>query len=80
MTAPRLVQRGDVYVARLDPVEGSEQGGTRPVIIVTRDAINRNSQAVVVVPCTSHRPGRHIYPSQALLAAPEGGPGLACPG
>ncbi len=33
MTAPRLVQRGDVYVARLDPVEGSEQGGTRPVII-----------------------------------------------
>ncbi|MCY7337733.1 MAG: type II toxin-antitoxin system PemK/MazF family toxin, partial [Chamaesiphon sp.] len=27
------MRRGDVYNVRLDPVEGSEQGGSRPVII-----------------------------------------------
>jgi mRNA interferase MazF len=29
------MKRGEVYDARLEPVEGSEQGGTRPVIIVS---------------------------------------------
>lgn len=27
------VQRGEVWLANLDPTKGSEQGGTRPVII-----------------------------------------------
>ncbi len=34
------MRRGEVYDARLEPTEGSEQGGTRPIIIVSRDAIN----------------------------------------
>ncbi|MEG3922940.1 type II toxin-antitoxin system PemK/MazF family toxin [Microcoleus sp. T3_A4] len=34
------MNRGEVYDARLEPVEGSEQGGTRPVIIVSRATIN----------------------------------------
>lgn len=29
------MKRGDVYNARLDPTEGSEQAGNRPVIIVS---------------------------------------------
>lgn len=37
------MKRGDVWSARLDPVEGSEQAGKRPVLIVSRDAINRSS-------------------------------------
>jgi mRNA-degrading endonuclease toxin of MazEF toxin-antitoxin module len=41
------MERGDVYDARLDPVEGSEQGGTRPVVIVSRDAINAHSPVVL---------------------------------
>ena len=67
------MRRGDIYDARLDPVEGSEQGGTRPVAIISRDAINQASSVVVAVPCTTYRPGRRIYPSQALIAAPDGG-------
>ena len=65
--------RGDVFTARLDPTEGSEQAGMRPVVVVSRDAINRSSPVVVVVPCTSARRGRRIYPSEVLLRAPEGG-------
>lgn len=67
------MRRGEVYQARLDPSEGSEQGGTRPVIIVSRDAINTNSEIVVGVPCTTYRTGRRVYPSQILISAPDGG-------
>jgi mRNA interferase MazF len=67
------VRRGDVYDARLDPTEGSEQAGSRPVVIVSLDAITRNSAVVVVVPCTTARPGRRVYPSQVALAAGDGG-------
>jgi mRNA interferase MazF len=67
------LRRGDIFDARLDPTEGSEQAGTRPVIIVSRDAINEASPIVVVVPCTTYHANRRIYPSQVLLRAQEGG-------
>ncbi|QUS60721.1 type II toxin-antitoxin system PemK/MazF family toxin [Synechocystis sp. PCC 7339] len=67
------MQRGQVFDARLEPVEGSEQGGTRPVIIVSRDAINTNSPVVLAVPCTTHRPPRKVYPTQVLIRAGEAG-------
>ncbi len=67
------MKRGEVYAARLDPVEGSEQSGRRPVVVVSRDAINQSSPVVVVIPCTTHRPHRRIYPSQTVLEAPDGG-------
>lgn len=67
------MKRGDVYLARLDPVEGSEQAGRRPVVLVSRDAINAASPVVVVVPCTSYHEGRRIYPSQVVLRAPAAG-------
>jgi mRNA interferase MazF len=68
------VKRGDVYDARLDPIEGSEQGGSRPVVIVSRDAINKSSPVVLAVPCTTYRPDRRIYPSQVLVKAPRPSP------
>jgi mRNA interferase MazF len=67
------LKRGDVFEARLDPVEGSEQAGNRPVVVVSRDAINEASPVVVVVPCTTWKPERRIYPSQVVLRAPDGG-------
>lgn len=67
------MKRGEVYDASLDPTEGSEQAGVRPVIIVSRDAINVASQVVLAVPCTTYRPGKRIYPSQVLVHPPDGG-------
>lgn len=67
------MRRGEVYDARLDPTEGSEQAGIRPVIIVSRDAINASSQVVIAVPCTTYRLGKRIYPSQVLVRSPDGG-------
>jgi mRNA interferase MazF len=67
------MKRGDVYDARLDPTEGSEQAGRRPVVVVSRDAITTHLPIVIVVPCTTHRAGRRLYPSHVLLRAPDGG-------
>jgi mRNA interferase MazF len=65
--------RGEVYDARLDPAEGSEQAGIRPVVIVSHDQMNGALNTVIVVPCSTYRPGRRIFAAQTLLQAPEGG-------
>ena len=67
------MRRGEVYDARLDPTEGSEQAGSRPVVIVSRDAINTASPVILAVPCTTYRSSRRLYPSQVLIHAPDGG-------
>lgn len=67
------MNRGDVYDARLSPAEGSEQAGNRPVVIVSRNAINRNSPVVVVIPLTDAANVRRAYPNNVLIAAGEGG-------
>lgn len=67
------MKRGEVYEARLEPVEGSEQGGTRPVVIVSRDAINAYSPVILAVPCTTYQTGKRVYPTQVLIQAPDGG-------
>lgn len=63
------MNRGDIYWANLDPTVDSEQAGKRPVVIVSRDAINRSSPVVVVVPLTKFTSKKKIYPSQHLINA-----------
>ncbi len=66
--------RGDVFSARLDPTEGSEQAGTRPVVVISRDSINANSPVVVIVPLTDTANVKRLYPSHAHF--PKGAGGL----
>jgi mRNA interferase MazF len=47
------MKRGEIYWARLDPVEGSEMCKTRPCVIVSRDELNGILPTVVVCPLTS---------------------------
>ena len=49
------VKRGDIFYADLSPVVGSEQGGTRPVLIVQNDTGNRHSPTVIAAAITSQR-------------------------
>ncbi len=67
------MKRGDVYDARLSPTEGREQTGVRPVVIVSRDAINRYSPVIVVVPLTKAANVKRDYPSNVRLVKGEGG-------
>lgn len=67
------MKRGDVYDARLSPAEGSEQAGIRPVVIVSRDAINSNSPVIVVVPITNAANISRSYPNNVLIEQGDGG-------
>ena len=47
------VKRGEIYMADLSPVVGSEQGGVRPVLIIQNNVGNRYSPTVIVSAITS---------------------------
>ena len=59
-------RRGEVYWVRLDPVVGSEQGGTRPALVVQNDVGNERAPTTIVAPITSRLPARE-YPFQVRL-------------
>lgn len=49
----RIIKRGDIFYAELNPVVGSEQGGIRPVLIISNNTGNRHSPTVIIAPITS---------------------------
>jgi mRNA interferase MazF len=55
------VLRGDIYWADLNPVIGSEQGGLRPVLILSHNIFNERSGTVIAVALTS-QPQKAGYP------------------
>lgn len=67
------IMRGDVFMANLEPHEGSEQGGTRPIVVISRDALNNSSPVVVIVPVTEAANKKKIYPSHVRAASGKGG-------
>lgn len=54
------IERGDIYFARLNPVIGSEQRGTRPVVVVQNNLANKTSPTILVAPITSNI-NKNIY-------------------
>lgn len=46
-------KKGDIYLAKLDPVVGVEQAGTRPVLVVQSDVVNPLLPTVLAAPLTS---------------------------
>ncbi len=48
-----MVSRGEIYFAELNPVQGSEQGGVRPVLIIQNDVGNTYSPTTIIVAITS---------------------------
>lgn len=47
------MERGDIYLVSLDPTQGKEQQGHRPVLIISHSAFNRMMKVPVVLPITS---------------------------
>ena len=63
------IKRGDVYYAALNPVIGSEQGGTRPVLIVQNDTGNKFSPTVIVAAITGRQ--KKNLPTHVPVNIPE---------
>lgn len=61
------VLRGNIHWADLNPVIGSEQGGLRPVLILSQDVFNDRSGTVIAVAITS-QPQRAAFPLTLELA------------
>jgi mRNA interferase MazF len=71
MSSAPSPQRGEIWLADLDPTIGHEQGGRRPVLVVSVDAFNAGlSGLVVVLPITSRL--RQV-PLHVPVNPPEGG-------
>jgi mRNA interferase MazF len=68
-----IFQKWAICKADLDPVIGSEQGKSRPVLIISEDQINALLNIVNILPITSRKPGRLIYPNEVLIPAGQYG-------
>ncbi len=67
-----LIRRGDIFFADLSPVVGSEQGGTRPVLILQNDIGNQYSPTTIVAAITSQIDKAKL-PTHVELAKTPGG-------
>ena len=50
------ILRGDVLWAQLDPTQGREQAGRRPVLVISHDTFNERSGTVIAMAITSQEP------------------------
>ena len=68
----RTIRRGDIYYADLNPVIGSEQGGTRPVLIISNDTGNKYSPTVIIAAITSRVHTKAKLPTHTAIKDFEG--------
>ena len=61
-----LIKRGDVVLANLEPVRGSEQGGIRPVLVIQNNNYNKYSPVIIIAAITSKIFGKE-YPTNISL-------------
>lgn len=60
-------RRGDIYRANLNPYRGSEQGGTRPVIVLQNNIGNYFGSTLVVAPLTSKVRRKKTLPTHYVI-------------
>jgi len=67
-----IVKRGELWWANFDPVKGSEQGGTRPVLIIQNNIINKYAPITIAAPITGKIYSK-VYPYNVLVTLKESG-------
>ena len=63
-----MVKQWEIYFVNLDPSKGSEQQGTRPVLVISNDAVNQFLPVCTVIPFSSYKKGKKVYPTELLLS------------
>jgi len=66
------VKRGEIFFASLNPVQGSEQGGIRPVLVVQNDVGNQYSPTTIVAAITS-QVDKSRLPTHVKIGGAESG-------
>jgi mRNA interferase MazF len=67
------IERGEIYYVNLSPVQGREQAGTRPVLVLSIDAINQLPLVVTVVVGTKGANVTRDYPTNVRVPSGESG-------
>lgn len=67
------IQRGEVYFVDLNPTQGREQAGQRPVLVLSIDAINRLPLVVTVIVGTKGSNLPRDYPTNVRVSASASG-------
>lgn len=48
-----MIKQGEIYLASLNPIKGNEQGGLRPVVVISGNAMNSNLGVSIICPISS---------------------------
>ena len=67
-----IIKRGDILLINLEPAYGSEQGKTRPCLVVQNDISNKYSPNTIIVPFTSAISNKN-YPTVVIAEQKESG-------
>lgn len=68
-----VVKRGEIYFVNLNPVKGREQSGSRPVLVLSIDRINKLPLVVTVILGTSGKNVPKDYPVNIRVPSEESG-------
>ncbi len=66
------ILRGDIVLAKLEPVKGSEQGGIRPVLIIQNNEFNEHSPTTIIALITS-KIYQKDYPTNVFITKKDSG-------
>jgi mRNA interferase MazF len=66
-------KRGEIYFVNLDPTQGREQAGKRPVLVLSVDAINQLPLVVIVLVGTKGENVPRDYPTNVRVGSGESG-------
>ncbi|HEY9865373.1 MAG TPA: type II toxin-antitoxin system PemK/MazF family toxin [Candidatus Obscuribacterales bacterium] len=66
------IKRGEIWLANLNPTQGSEQAGIRPVIIFQNDIVSQFSTTTLAIPLTTNQ-RRATLPICMAIAQGDGG-------
>lgn len=67
-----ITNRGEIWLANLNPTRGSEQAGIRPVLVFQNDLVSRFTTTILTIPLTTNL-RRAALPSCVQIASGEGG-------
>lgn len=66
------IKRGDIFLVNLEPVIGSEQGKTRPCLVIQNDEGNKVSPTTIIAPTTTKFFAKE-FPTNVEVTAEQSG-------
>ena len=67
------IERGEIYFVNLNPIQGREQAGQRPVLVLSINTINKLPLVVTVVVGTKGENISRDYPTNVRVSASDSG-------